>query len=120
MAFERHRDRHERRWGSDEWELRWRERDSWTDIAYLIVAGLALVLVVRLWSRLIQPWAAGLLAQLSATDLLTAGLVLLVGLAVVVRARTRHRRRRAARGLRVVDVPRHIGATDPMASGRKT
>ena len=84
MSFDRHRDRDERRWDTEEWELRRRERDSWTDIAYLIVAGLALVLVARLWSRVIQPWAAGVLAQLSVTDLVTAGLVVLVVLVVTV------------------------------------
>ena len=38
MSVNRHRDRDEHRWDSDQWELRRRERDSWTDIAYLIVA----------------------------------------------------------------------------------
>ena len=120
MSFDRHRDRDDRRWDTEEWELRRRERDSWTDIAYLIVAGLALVLVARVWSRVIQPWAAGILAQLSVTDLVTAGLVVLVVLVASVRLWVTHRRRRAARGLRVVNLPRHTGATDPMASGEKS
>ncbi len=109
-----------RRWDTQEWELRRRERDSWTDIAYLIVAGLALVLAARVWSRVIQPWAAGIIAQLSVTDLVTVGLVVLVVLVASVRLWLTHRRRRAARGLRVVNLPRHTGATDPMASGEKS
>jgi hypothetical protein len=120
MGIDRYRHRSDDRWDSHDWELRRRERDSWTDVAYLIAAGLALVLVLRLWSRVIQPWAAGLLAQLSVTDLVAAVLVLILGVVVVVQGWVSRRRRRAARGLRVVDVPRHIGATDPMASGRES
>ena len=117
MSFDPYRDR--RRDVEGEHRRR-RERDSWTDIAYLIVAGLGLVLVARLWSRVVQPWAAGLLAQVSVSQLVTVALVLLLVLTVAVRSWVTHRRRRVARGLRVVKLPRHIGATDPMASGEKS
>jgi len=108
----RHHDR-EPDW--DRVGVRCRDRDSWTDIAYLIVGALALVLVARLWSRVIQPWAAGVLAQLTWWDrALWAGMLVL--LVAVVRAWARHRRRRAARGLRVVLWRDHPGAPDPMSS----
>lgn len=116
MPFNQHPNRDEDRWASDQWELRRRDRDTWTDIAYLIVAGLALVVVARLWSRVVAPWAAGVLAQLSVTDVFTAVLVLLLVAAAAVRVWVTHRRRRAARGLRVVDWPDHPGAPDPMSS----
>ena len=96
------------------------ERDGWTGIAYLIVAAVSLVLVARLWARVIQPWAVGVLGQLTWRDVL--GVVALVLVVVAGRhAGMGHpRRRRAARGLRVVDPAPAHRATDPMASGEKS
>jgi len=118
MPFDR-RDRYDRVQDYQDWQLRRRERDSWTDIAYLIVAAVALVLVARLWSRVVQPWAVGVLAQLSWPDLSPWAAVLVLALVVAVRWRITRRRRHAARGLRVVNLPRHTRATDPMASGER-
>ena len=109
MSFDPHHDRDRNR--------RRPHRNSWTDIAYLIVAAAGFVLLARLWTRVVQPWAAGVLAQLTWPDLLLWAVVLVLALAVAVRWRVTQRRRRAARGLRVVDLPRHTRATDPMASG---
>ena len=112
MSFDRDYDRDR--------DARRRERDNWTDIAYLIVAAVSLVLVARLWARVIQPWAAGVIAQLTWQDLLLGAVVLGFVVVAAMRVWATHRRRRAARGLRVVDLPRHTGATDPMASGEKS
>ena len=95
------------------------ERDSWGDIAYLIVAAIALVLTARLWSHTIQPWAAGVIAELTWLDLLLWAIVFVLALVVAVRWRITRRRRRAAQGLRVVALLRHTNATDPMASGER-
>lgn len=97
-----------------------RDRDGWTDIAYLIVAVVALVLVAGLWSRTVQPWAAGVFAQPTWPDVVLWAVVLVLALVVVARWRISRRRRRAAGCLRVVEWPRHTGATDPMASGEKS
>ena len=75
MSFDRHHDLDRDR--------RRPQRNSWTDIAYLIVAAAGLVLLARLWTRVVQPWAARVLAQLTWQDALLWAVVLVLALAVL-------------------------------------
>ncbi len=62
-----------------------RDRDSHTDLAYLIVAGLAVLLLVRFWQRNAQPAIVGFLQQLTWEDVATALTVLAVSLVAMLR-----------------------------------